>query len=47
MKHEVAVNATSCFKKGLKYYTCKEWEDEVNREGHLTKLRENFNWKNS
>ena len=27
-------------KKWLKYYTCKECEDEVNRKGHLTKLQE-------
>ena len=27
-------------KKWLKYYTWKEYEDEVNRKGHLTKLQE-------
>ena len=27
-------------KKRLKYYTCKECEDEANRKGHLTKLQE-------
>ena len=26
-------------KKGSKYYTCKECEDEVIRKGHLTKLQ--------
>ena len=27
-------------KKWLKYHTCKECEDEVNRKGHLTKIQE-------
>ena len=27
-------------KKWSEYYTCKECEEEVNRKGHLTKLRE-------
>ena len=27
-------------KKWLKYYICKECEDEANRKGHLTKLQE-------
>ena len=33
-------------KKGSKYYTCKECEDEVIRKGHLTKLQENVNVDN-
>ena len=29
-----------CSEKWSEYYTCKKCEDEVNREGHLTKLHE-------
>ena len=31
---------TECSQKWSEYCTCKEYEDEVNRKGHLTKLQE-------
>ena len=28
-----------CTEKWFEYYTCKEYDDEVNRKGYLTKLQ--------
>ena len=50
MKHQSKTSSTiPCTEKRSEYYTCNEWQDEVNRKGHLTKPQEavhNENVKN-
>ena len=39
-KKMIIKHITECSEKWSEYYTCKEYEDEVNRKGHLMKHQE-------